>query len=148
MTSARRSLMKRPLPHATLAAVAAVAVAVVVAVAVAPPAGAAPAYTTIPVTGCCAIDEVEAAGGLVVLETDNRTGRVERIDPVTGAVTATLPLPAPPNGDGYFDFSDLTVADGSVWLAIYWTNAVYRLDPMTLQIQATIPTGTSPSGLV
>jgi YVTN family beta-propeller protein len=100
------------------------------------------------------MDLVGAAGGLIVLSSDNTTGAIERIDPSTGAVTASLDLHQPPNGfltaqqAAYWDFRDLAVADGSVWVALYFANVVYRLNPVTLHVQATVATGRSPAGVV
>ena len=104
-------------------AVAAVALAVA-------PTGAAASIDTVALSWCCPMNEVEAAHGLIVLETDNSAGRIVRVDPATGETVASLDLAAPPNGNGYFDVPDVAVADGSVWVALYWQNVVERLQPV------------------
>ncbi len=149
--------MRHVLHRVALTLVAALVVALGAAWPVAPSAAAASAARTVGSVHlqlCCAVDVTEAATGLAVLETDgNETqGMIERFDPATGHRLASVDLGGPPisnrtSGPGFFNVADLVVADGSLWVAMYFQDLVYRLDPVTLRIEAVVPTGRTPVGL-
>jgi len=71
--------------------------------------------------------------------------RVSRIEPASGRVTATIPIPLPRGvGRDTALTSGLAVGEGAVWVAIGWdpwTGEVLRIDPRTNAIAARIPTG-------
>jgi hypothetical protein len=58
--------------------------------------------------------------------------RIDRIDPATGAVLATIPAPGQ-GGD-----SGLTWAEGSLWIGQYRDRKIHQIDPETGAIQRTI----------
>ena len=75
-------------------------------------------------------------GSVWVTNVDDQT--VSRIDPVTGRVTATLPVDAAGRG--------IAVGRGSVWISDSVANRVVRLDPKTEDTQ-TIGVGSGPSAV-
>src|SRR4030095_15596775 len=58
--------------------------------------------------------------------------RIQKVDPVTGAVVATLP--APRNGQA----SGLTWAEGTLWIGQYRDRKIHQIDPQTGAILRTI----------
>ena len=76
-------------------------------------------------------------GSVWVTNVDDQT--VSRIDPVTGRVTATLPVDAAGRG--------IAVGRGSVWISDSVANRVVRLDPKTEDVTQTIGVGSGPSAV-
>ena len=58
--------------------------------------------------------------------------RIDKIDPDTGAVLASIPAP------GHGGDSGLTWAEGSLWVGAYRDRKIHRIDPETGAIQRTI----------
>ena len=58
--------------------------------------------------------------------------RIDKIDPATGRVLASIPAP----GDGYD--SGLTWAEGSLWVGQYRDRRIHRIDPATGKVTRTI----------
>ena len=79
-----------------------------------------------------------AAGAGAVWVTNQGSGTVSRIDPLTGRVR-NFPVGASPTG--------VAVGDGSVWIALSGADEVAELDPDSGQVQQTIPVGTGPSAI-
>lgn len=71
--------------------------------------------------------------------------RVSRIDPDTGRVQTTIPIPLPPGvGRDTRLPSGVAAGQDAVWVAVSWnhsTGEVLRIDPRTNAIAARIPTG-------
>jgi DNA-binding beta-propeller fold protein YncE/tRNA A-37 threonylcarbamoyl transferase component Bud32 len=72
------------------------------------------------------------AGGVWVLG-DPNDPMLWRIDPATGKLTATIPLPFAP--------TDVAVGDGAVWVTSALANTLARIDPSTNRVTAAIPAG-------
>ena len=64
---------------------------------------------------------------------------VRRIDPITNAIVATIPVP------GSSDYRSVAIAFGSVWVTDTGTGNLTRIDPSTNQVVATIPLNGSPT---
>jgi glutamine cyclotransferase len=58
--------------------------------------------------------------------------RIDKIDPATGAVVASIPTPGKGNDSG------LAWAEGSLWVGQYRDRKIYQIDPGTGAIQRTI----------
>ena len=58
--------------------------------------------------------------------------RIDKIDPSTGAVVASIPAPGPGRDSG------LTWAEGSLWVGQYRERKIHRIDPDTGKILRTI----------
>jgi streptogramin lyase len=80
---------------------------------------------TLPVGG---MDMISAYGSIWVSQAE----RVARLDPVSGRVVATIPVP------GTSDFRNLAAGAGSIWVADTGTAVVTRIDPTTNRVSATI----------
>ena len=78
-----------------------------------------------------------AAGGAIWYPTP--TG-VQRIDPATNKVTATVPIPSD-------CCPSIAAGAGAVWVASFDENVVRRIDPATSKVKATIKAGPNPAGL-
>jgi glutamine cyclotransferase len=59
-------------------------------------------------------------------------GRIDKIDPATGQVVATIPAP------GHGSDSGLAWAEGSLWVGQYRERRIHRIDPATGRITRTI----------
>jgi len=70
-------------------------------------------------------------------------GRLDRIDPVTNAVTASIPLGA--TSDLY---NGVTANANGLWATDWDTSVVYRADPATLKVVKEIAVGSGPKGVV
>jgi YVTN family beta-propeller protein len=71
----------------------------------------------------------------------NADDTLQRIDPTTNAVVATIPL-------GCCTYHSITYGDGSVWVSNFNDNTVERIDPTRNTVVATIPTlGQAPEGI-
>lgn len=71
----------------------------------------------------------------------NRPSQLVRVDPASGEVLATIPLPG--NAAG------VTVGGGAVWVASTLEPiTIYRIDPATERVAATISTGHTASGVL
>jgi DNA-binding beta-propeller fold protein YncE len=81
--------------------------------------------TTLPIP---AMDMLSAFGSIWVSQPD----RVARIDPATGRVTATIPVP------GTSDFRDLAAGAGALWVSDTGMETVTRIDPVRNHVTATI----------
>jgi virginiamycin B lyase len=66
-------------------------------------------------------------------------GVVQRIDPATNRIVATVRVPGQPWG--------LTVADGAVWAGNNGGHDVVRIDPATNRVTATVRAGVNPVGI-
>ena len=75
----------------------------------------------------------DATGAGSVWQTDWENNVLERIDPVSAKVVASIPVGSAPSG--------VAVTDGSVWVAEQHDGAVTRVDPATNRVIATIPVG-------
>ncbi|HEU0246784.1 MAG TPA: ABC transporter substrate-binding protein [Gaiellaceae bacterium] len=64
---------------------------------------------------------------------------VRRIDPISGRLTATIPLSFSP--------TDVAVGEGAVWITSHLDDTVSRLDTSTNEITATIPVGKGAAGV-
>lgn len=58
--------------------------------------------------------------------------RIDKVDPITGAVVASIPAPGK-GGD-----SGLTWAEGSLWVGQYRERKIHRIDPETGEVRQTI----------
>ena len=58
--------------------------------------------------------------------------RIDKIDPATGSVVATIPAPGKGNDSG------LTWAEGSLWVGQYRDRKIHQIDPATGAIKRTI----------
>jgi streptogramin lyase len=56
--------------------------------------------------------------------------RIDKIDPATGAVLASIPAP------GHGSDSGLTWAEGSLWVGAYRDRKIHQIDPATGAIRA------------
>jgi serine/threonine-protein kinase len=72
------------------------------------------------------------AGGVWVLG-DPNDPMLWRIDPATGKLAATVPLPFAP--------TDVAVGDGAVWATSALANKLARIDPSTNRVTGAIPAG-------
>jgi glutamine cyclotransferase len=71
----------------------------------------------------CACDAGTAFDGTYLYQIAER--RIDKIDPASGKVLATIPAP----GDGYD--SGLTWAEGSLWVGQYRDRKIHQIDPST-----------------
>jgi streptogramin lyase len=69
-------------------------------------------------------------------------GRIQRIDPATGQVLATIPAPGGPGAS-----SGLAWAEGALWVGQYQDNKIHRLDPETGAVLRTIETNRHVTGI-
>ncbi len=60
-------------------------------------------------------------------------GKIQKVDPATGAVLAIVP--APPNAD----YSGLTWAEGALWVAEYQGRRILKIDPDTGRVLRAVP---------
>jgi glutamine cyclotransferase len=67
--------------------------------------------------------------------------RIDKIDPVTGDVVASIPAP----GDG--NDSGLTWAEGSLWVGQYRDRKIHQIDPTTGAIRRTIESNSFVTGV-
>ena len=81
-------------------------------------------------TLACACDAGTAFDGKYLYQIAE--ARIDKIDPATGAVLATIP--APGNGGD----SGLTWAEGSLWVGQYRDRKIHQIDPATGAIRRTI----------
>jgi virginiamycin B lyase len=65
---------------------------------------------------------------------------VQRVDPATNKVTATVPIPSD-------CCPSIAAGAGAVWVASFDKNVVRRIDPATSKVKATIKAGPNPAGL-
>jgi len=75
------------------------------------------------------------SGAGAIWQTDFDRNTVVRIDPTTGKVVASIPLPDDSAPEG------VAVTPGAVWVADHHGGAISRLDPKTNRVVATIPVG-------
>ncbi len=59
-------------------------------------------------------------------------GKIQKVDPATGAVLAIIP--APPNAD----YAGLTWAEGALWVGQYQGRRILKLDPETGRVLRTV----------
>src|SRR5688572_30237422 len=78
----------------------------------------------------CACDAGTAFDGKYLYQIAE--ARIDKIDPATGNVVATIPAP----GDG--SDSGLTWAEGSLWVGQYRDRKIHRIDPETGKVIRTI----------
>lgn len=64
--------------------------------------------------------------------------RVIRLDPATGAITATVAVPSP---------ADVAVRADTVWVASFRANSVARIDARSAMVTGRFPVGRNPSGV-
>ena len=76
------------------------------------------------------------AGALWV--SNNGDGTVSRIDPATGAVTATVAVGGMPAG--------ISAGDGAIWVGNFGNSLLTRIDPTTNAVAASIDVGGQPLG--
>ena len=76
------------------------------------------------------------AGFGAIWVTNYASGTLQRIDPATNRVTATLKVGAQPCG--------LAVGAGAVWINGYGTNSVERVDPQSMNLVQHIQVGQAP----
>jgi YVTN family beta-propeller protein len=86
--------------------------------------------------GACPFGIDVFGGHLFVANADDR---VDRIDPSTNSVVATIPVRIEPTPDD-FNFINLRVAFGSVWVSTA-VSTVVRIDPIRNVVVETIPFG-------
>lgn len=78
----------------------------------------------------CACDAGTAFDGKYLYQIAE--ARIDKIDPATGAVLASIPAP------GYGRDSGLTWAEGSLWVGQYRDRRIHRIDPETGAVLRTI----------
>jgi DNA-binding beta-propeller fold protein YncE len=78
----------------------------------------------------CACDAGTAFDGTYLYQIAER--RIDKIDPVSGKVLASIPAP----GDGYD--SGMAWAEGSLWVGQYRDRQIHQIDPATGKIIRTI----------
>jgi glutamine cyclotransferase len=83
-------------------------------------------------TLACACDAGTAFDGTHLYQIAEQ--RIDKIDPATGTVVATIPAP----GHGYD--SGLTWAEGSLWVGQYRDRKIHQIDPETGTVTRTIET--------
>jgi len=71
-----------------------------------------------------------------------------RIDPASNAVTGQRALLSGMSIGDSIDGEPIAVADGSIWVPMYWHDVVLRIDPLTMQIVARVAVGPSPGSIV
>jgi YVTN family beta-propeller protein len=71
---------------------------------------------------------------------DGFDNAVQRVDPTTGTIVATIPV-----GNGAFGV--LRAGEGAVWIANAGDNTVSKIDPATNAVVATIDVGLLPEGI-
>ena len=104
----------------------------------------APAVSIRPIKPVATVTAALLAGGSMVaasgsIWTDSSKG-IQRIDPATNAVVATIPMP---NSYGI----GLAAGADAVWAADFDQSVVRRIDPATNQVVATIPVGANPAAV-
>ena len=92
--------------------------------------------------------EVVGGYGAVWAAEIGKASYVQRIDPATNRVTATVSL-----GLGQVIGDDvvgapLAVGSGGVWVTDYWRNLLLRIDPVAARVVARISVGRSPTAVV
>jgi len=90
-------------------------------------------------TLACACDAGTAFDGTHLYQIAEQ--RIDKIDPATGKVVASIPAP----GHGYD--SGLTWAEGSLWVGQYRDRKIHRIDPETGAVLRTIETNRFVTGV-